>query len=239
MNWDRIEGNWKEFKGKVQQKWGKLTDDDMNVIEGKRSELTGRLQQRYGRVVIDRVGVHGLNEREPIGGLRRVGHQLADPRARFAVPREIIEFDDQFAGPQRFDVARQLGDFVIAKADGTAAYQLAVVVDDAAMNITQVVRGNDLLDSTPRQILLYRALGLEDRIPKYTHLPLVVGADGLRLAKRHGVKIVINTDSHHTSHMEKIRYGVLQARRAWLTKDDVLNTLPAQKFAKAMKHAWT
>ena len=60
----------------------------------------------------------------------------------------------------------------------------------------------------------------------------------LRQAKQQGVKIVINTDSHHTSHMEKIRYGILQARRAWLTKDDVLNTLPAQKFAKAMKHAW-
>jgi DNA polymerase (family 10) len=60
----------------------------------------------------------------------------------------------------------------------------------------------------------------------------------LRLAKQHGVKIVINTDSHHTSHMEKLRYGVIQARRAWLTKDDVLNTLPAQKFARAMKHAW-
>jgi len=60
----------------------------------------------------------------------------------------------------------------------------------------------------------------------------------LRLAKRYGVKIVINTDSHHTSHMEKIRYGVLQARRAWLTKDDVLNTLPPDKFAKAIKHAW-
>jgi DNA polymerase (family X) len=60
----------------------------------------------------------------------------------------------------------------------------------------------------------------------------------LRLAKEHGVKIVINTDSHHTSHMEKIRFGILQARRAWLTKDDVLNTLPLQKFAKAMKHAW-
>jgi DNA polymerase (family 10) len=52
------------------------------------------------------------------------------------------------------------------------------------------------------------------------------------------VKIVINTDSHHTSHMEKIRYGVLQARRAWLTSNDVLNTLPAQAFKKAMKHAW-
>ncbi|HZQ96536.1 MAG TPA: DNA polymerase/3'-5' exonuclease PolX [Candidatus Sulfotelmatobacter sp.] len=62
--------------------------------------------------------------------------------------------------------------------------------------------------------------------------------NNLRQAKQHGVKIVINTDSHHTSHMEKIRYGVLQARRAWLTKEDVLNTLPPDKFAKAMKHAW-
>jgi DNA polymerase (family 10) len=60
----------------------------------------------------------------------------------------------------------------------------------------------------------------------------------LRLAKQHGVKIVINTDSHHTSHLDKIRYGILQARRAWLTKDDVLNTLPVQKFAQAMKHSW-
>jgi DNA polymerase (family 10) len=60
----------------------------------------------------------------------------------------------------------------------------------------------------------------------------------LRMAKQHGVKIVINTDSHHTSHMEKLRYGITQARRAWLTKDDVLNTLPLQKFAKAMKHGW-
>ncbi len=60
----------------------------------------------------------------------------------------------------------------------------------------------------------------------------------LRQAKQHGVKIVINTDSHHTSHMDKIRYGVLQARRAWLTKDDVLNTLPPKKFVRAMKHEW-
>ncbi len=60
----------------------------------------------------------------------------------------------------------------------------------------------------------------------------------LRQAKQHGVKVVINTDSHHTSHMEKIRYGILQAKRAWLTKDDVLNTLPPDKFATAMKHGW-
>ena len=60
----------------------------------------------------------------------------------------------------------------------------------------------------------------------------------LRMAKQHGLKIVINTDSHHTSHVEKMRYGITQARRAWLTKDDVLNTLPAQEFARAMKHGW-
>lgn len=60
----------------------------------------------------------------------------------------------------------------------------------------------------------------------------------LRQAKQCGVKIVMNTDAHHTSHMDKIHYGVLQARRAWLTKEDVLNTLPPQKFAQAMKHAW-
>ena len=59
----------------------------------------------------------------------------------------------------------------------------------------------------------------------------------LRMAKERGVKIVISTDSHHTSHMEKIRYGVVQARRAWLTREDVLNTLPVEKFARAMKHA--
>jgi DNA polymerase (family 10) len=61
----------------------------------------------------------------------------------------------------------------------------------------------------------------------------------LRQARQRGVKIVINTDSHHTSHLDKIRYGILQARRAWLTKDDVLNTLPAQQFARAMKHGWS
>jgi glutamyl-tRNA synthetase len=108
------------------------------------------------------------------------------PAVRFLVPPGIMEFEDAFAGPLRFDAARELGDFVIAKSDGTAAYQLAVVIDDAAMEVTDVVRGDDLLDSTPRQILLYRALGLTEKIPRYFHLPLVVGTDGRRLAKRHG-----------------------------------------------------
>jgi DNA polymerase (family X) len=60
----------------------------------------------------------------------------------------------------------------------------------------------------------------------------------LRMAKQRGVKVVINTDSHHTSHLQKIRFGVLQARRAWLTPNDVLNTLPVDRFARAMKHGW-
>jgi glutamyl-tRNA synthetase len=108
------------------------------------------------------------------------------PAIRFAAPDQDIEFEDGFAGRQILNVARRLGDFVIAKSDGTAAYQLAVVVDDLASGITQVVRGDDLLESTFRQILLYRALDAGDRIPRYMHLPLVVGPDGRRLAKRHG-----------------------------------------------------
>lgn len=108
------------------------------------------------------------------------------PAIRFRVPDETIEFTDEFKGPVRCDVARELGDFVIAKADGTPAYQLAVVVDDSEMNVSHVIRGDDLLDSTPRQMLLYRALSMPDRIPEYLHVPLVVGPDGQRLAKRHG-----------------------------------------------------
>jgi glutamyl-tRNA synthetase len=109
-----------------------------------------------------------------------------EPAVRFDTRNTNVTFDDTFAGPQTFDVEHNLGDFVIAKADGTPAYQLAVVIDDAEMGVTDVVRGDDLLDSTPRQILLYRALGLTDVIPRYCHVPLVIGPDGRRLAKRHG-----------------------------------------------------
>jgi len=108
------------------------------------------------------------------------------PALRFAMPDMRFEFRDEFAGIRSFDLQRDLGDFVVAKPDGTAAYQLAVVVDDADAGVTDVVRGDDLIDSVPRQVLLYQALGLEHKIPLYYHLPLVVGSDGRRLAKRHG-----------------------------------------------------
>jgi glutamyl-tRNA synthetase len=108
------------------------------------------------------------------------------PAWRFRVPSSSFSFDDQIAGRRTFDLARQIGDFIVAKADGTPAYQLAVVVDDVDAGVTDVLRGDDLLDSVPRQTLLYEALGHADAVPRYWHLPLVVGPDGRRLAKRHG-----------------------------------------------------
>ena len=107
------------------------------------------------------------------------------PALRFRIDERVVRFVDRFRGPVEINVGT-LGDFVIAKTDGTPAYQLAVVVDDAAMNVTDVVRGDDLLDSTPRQMLLYQALAMNAQIPTYWHIPLVIGTDGRRLAKRHG-----------------------------------------------------
>jgi glutamyl-tRNA synthetase len=104
-----------------------------------------------------------------------------DAALRFRVDVDAVPFVDRFAGEQ---AGRVTGDFVVQKRDGGPAYQLAVVVDDAHHGVTEVVRADDLLPSTPRQLLLYRALGLA--APGFAHTPLLVGGDGLRLAKRHG-----------------------------------------------------
>jgi glutamyl-tRNA synthetase len=103
---------------------------------------------------------------------------------RFRVPDgEVIEFVDRNLGPQRFVAGVDFGDFVVWRRDGVPSYQLACVADDAAMGITEVVRGADLLKSTARQILLSRALGFDD--PGWYHCRLVVDHNGRRLAKRH------------------------------------------------------
>ena len=103
---------------------------------------------------------------------------------RFLVPDgEIIAFDDLRQGLQRFVAGRDFGDFVVWRRDDVPAYQLAVVADDAAMQITEVVRGADLLKSTARQLLLIRALGLP--VPAYYHCDLIRDEQGVRLAKRH------------------------------------------------------
>jgi glutamyl/glutaminyl-tRNA synthetase len=108
----------------------------------------------------------------------------ADLNWRFRVPDgEEISFVDQHLGPQKFIAGRDFGDFIVWRRDDVPAYQLAVVVDDSAMGITEVVRGADLLKSTARQILLYRAVGLS--IPDFYHCDLVRDEAGVRLAKRH------------------------------------------------------
>jgi len=103
---------------------------------------------------------------------------------RFKVPPGPVSFVDRVSGRHEIDVAATVGDFVAAKSPEQPAYQLAVVADDIAQGVTEVVRGDDLIPSTARQILIYRALGADP--PEYGHAPLVVGPDGKRLAKRHG-----------------------------------------------------
>ncbi len=122
---------------------------------------------------------------EAAGGIHRScvpGLRRPDPAIRLSVPAGCsIGFDDAIHGPQSQRIDVEVGDFVLRRADGCWAYQLAVVVDDAEQGITQVVRGADLLDSTPRQILLQRLLGVPT--PVHAHLPLLVDARGHKLSK--------------------------------------------------------
>lgn len=104
------------------------------------------------------------------------------PAWRVCVPDREIEFTDGVFGVQRENLARDCGDFIVRRSDGVYAYQLAVVCDDADGGVTEVVRGCDLLDSTPRQIWLYQTLGLP--VPQFFHVPLLVAPDGKRLSKR-------------------------------------------------------
>lgn len=123
--------------------------------------------------LVDSGGVH----RRCVARARR-----PDPAVRLRVPdRTVIAFEDAIQGQQEQDVSRDVGDFVLRRAEGYWAYQLAVVVDDAAQGITDIVRGADLIDSTPRQIFLQQVLGIPT--PRYAHLPLVVDAHGRKLSK--------------------------------------------------------
>ena len=108
--------------------------------------------------------------------------QTRCPAWRLIVPDQEISFTDGLQGTYRENLLRDCGDFILRRSDGVYAYQLAVVCDDGDMGITQVVRGRDLLDSTPRQLYLYGLLGLTP--PEFYHVPLLLAPDGRRLAKR-------------------------------------------------------
>ena len=108
------------------------------------------------------------------------------PEAINSIANQPVHWQDRRLGPQQQDVASAVGDFVLRRADGLWAYQLAVVVDDADQGVTDVVRGEDLADNTPRQILLQRALGAAS--PRYLHTPLVCGENGEKLSKQNGAR---------------------------------------------------
>jgi glutamyl-Q tRNA(Asp) synthetase len=169
--------------------------------------LQGRPHQRHGELVYP--------------GTCRGGAGGRAPRAwRFRMPQGIVSWHDRRLGPQQQDVEREVGDFVLKRADGMWAYQLAVVVDDAQQGITDIVRGEDLADNTARQILLQRALGVPT--PRYLHTPLVLAGNGEKLSKQNGAQ-AIDTSDHlralnaaaHVLGLLPQQLGLSDALSAW------------------------
>ncbi|AYQ30641.1 MULTISPECIES: tRNA glutamyl-Q(34) synthetase GluQRS [unclassified Polaromonas] len=165
---------------------------------------SGQARERHGELVYPgtcRDGLHGRPARawrfgvqsyeqntaqaHTAPGLSAI-NSIADRTQSESSRNAETVWHDRLLGPQAQDVSREVGDFVLKRADGLWAYQLAVVVDDAAQGITDIVRGEDLADNTARQILLQRALGLPT--PRYLHTPLVLGANGEKLSKQNGAE---------------------------------------------------
>ena len=127
----------------------------------------------------------------------RIEQTKKRPAMRLTVPDEVLTYTDGHLGEYSEHLPTDCGDFILRRGDGVFAYQLAVVVDDAAMGVTQVVRGEDLASSTPRQLLLYRLLGLP--APEFIHLPLLLAPDGRRLSKRDGDVSLENLRARYTA----------------------------------------
>lgn len=186
--------------------WLGLDWDETPLVQSQRDgvyreameklERTGRVYPCFcTRAEISRAASapHGPSDEGPRypGTCAALPPEALAERARTRVPAYRFQaapgewcFEDGLHGRCRQDVASLVGDFVVRRNDGVASYQLAVVVDDAASHITDVLRGDDLLSSTPRQLQIYEALGLTP--PRFWHVPLILGEDGKRLAKREG-----------------------------------------------------
>ena len=152
-----------------------------------------RPRARHAELVYPGTCRQGLNGRpvrawrfltEYSDGNRPCAHVGSEKSAIDSIANRTTYWQDRRLGAQQQHVASEVGDFVLKRADGLWAYQLAVVVDDSAQGITDIVRGEDLADTTARQILLLRALGLA--LPRYLHTPLVLGANGEKLSKQNG-----------------------------------------------------
>ncbi len=164
----------------------------------------GQAQQRHGELVYPGTCRQGLNGQPPRAWRFLTEHHeqnnalaqsiraqaaielIADKNVALPALQTETRWHDRRLGPQTQNVSREVGDFVLKRADGFWAYQLAVVVDDAAQGITHIVRGEDLADNTARQILLQRVLGLAE--PCYLHTPLVLAANGEKLSKQNGAQ---------------------------------------------------
>jgi glutamyl-Q tRNA(Asp) synthetase len=171
---------------------------------------------------------HGDDERIYPGTCRLglYGRPARALRLHTGEPGTLLHWHDRRLGAQQQDVAADVGDFVLRRADGLWAYQLAVVVDDGAQGITDVVRGEDLTDNTARQILLQRQLGLPQ--PRYLHTPLLRMADGRKLSKQHGAPAIepgpaalreallaLSLQAEHPTIGELLAAGIEQWRRTW------------------------
>jgi len=171
----------------------------LNALESYGFEWDGEMVRQSDRhdayaEVLNRLFNHGLayactcsrKQLEPYHGIypgfcRNAGHGTEDAAIRLRVPELEYHFIDRVQGEYRQHLGREVGDFVIRRRDGLYAYQLAVVLDDAWQGITDIVRGADLLDSTPRQLYLQELLGLPQ--PRYLHIPLITQPDGHKLGK--------------------------------------------------------
>ncbi len=155
---------------------------------------------------------------------------------RLYVPDSNITFTDAICGKQSVNLARECGDFILRRADGAWAYQLAVVVDDAAMGVTEVVRGNDLLLSAAQQIYLYHLLGVTP--PKFAHLPLLCNRQGQRLSKRDSSLSMEYMLAHHApaeiigivAHLAGLRSTPRPCRPSELLEDFNLNTFAGKNI---------
>ena len=164
---------------------------------------------------------------------------LVDYAWRFTVANQTIEFNDQFYGQFSQRLESEVGDFVIKRKDGLFAYQLATVVDDALMGVTDVLRGSDLIDSTPRQIALFKALGFKP--PQFWHVPLMTDSQENRMSKREGSESIHQWREENKSAEQLVGQlassaGLIDYNEA-VSCEELLNSLDTKTFVDRLRKA--
>jgi len=181
-----------------------LTWDETATYQSRRSELYDAAIERLrelghvyycccSRKDVETAGLPGLEGHRYPGTCRTLGLPARSNSLRISVPDELVTVEDRLQGAIAQNLARDIGDFILYRRDGLYSYQLAVVVDDAEQGITDICRGTDLIDSTPRQVYLQRLLGYPR--PAYMHLPVAINTEGQKLSKQAHAEPVNPADS--------------------------------------------